>query len=64
MDANDSDALNNKGLAFVKLGRTDEAIQLFDKVLAMDANDSDSLVNKGLAIYNLGRTDEAVKVLR
>ena len=62
MDANDSDALNNKGLAFVKLGRTDEAIQLFDKVLAMDANDSDALNNKGLAFVKLGRTDEAIQL--
>ena len=44
-----------KGEALSTLGRYDEAIQLFDEVLAIDPNDRDTLNARGIARAALGR---------
>ena len=48
IDANDTNALNNKGLALDNLVQYQEAITYYDRVLAIDANDTKALINKGL----------------
>jgi tetratricopeptide (TPR) repeat protein len=45
------DALNNKGLALHDLGKYNESIGYYDKVLAIDPNYVKVLFNKGLALF-------------
>jgi Flp pilus assembly protein TadD len=42
------------------LGKYNEAITLFDKVLAVDPTDVKTLNNKGNALDNLGKHQEAI----
>jgi tetratricopeptide (TPR) repeat protein len=46
--------LVSKGLALASLGKHNESIEHFDKVLAIDPNNVVALDNKRLAIENLG----------
>ena len=55
--------LNNESIALLISGRYNEAISLFDKVLAVDPNDANTLTNKGNALDTLGMHQEAVQVL-
>src|SRR5215207_669911 len=41
-------------------GEYKEAIQYYDKVLAIDGNDTGALVNKGLVLDDLGQYQEAI----
>jgi len=41
-------------------GKPDEAIALFDRVLAKDPDDANALVNKGVALGYQGKPDEAI----
>jgi tetratricopeptide (TPR) repeat protein len=50
----------SKGVALGNLGRYDEAIQSYDKALAIDANFIGASNNKGLSLYNLGRFEESI----
>jgi len=43
-----SDALNNKGVALAALGKCEEAIDCFDKVLRMNPHNELVLLNKGV----------------
>jgi len=52
--------LYNKALALDDLGRFDEAITYYNKVLAISPNDTDTLSNAGLALDNLGRHAQAI----
>ena len=54
-------ALDNKGLALYNLGKYEEAIEWYDKVLKIDPNDVNALNNKGLALNNLGKYQEAIE---
>ena len=56
----DVEVLNKKGLALIKLGSYDEAIQNFDKVLEIQPTDVDALNNKGLAFAEAGNYNEAI----
>jgi YVTN family beta-propeller protein len=49
----------NKGIDLFNLGRYQEAIAIFDRVLAYDPNDVASLYYKGLCLQALGYEDEA-----
>ena len=50
----------NKGASFLALGRHTEAIDCFDKALAIDPKNRDAWSNKGIALDTLGRFDEAI----
>ncbi len=50
---------NHKGCSLVALGRADEAIACFDRVLAIEPQAADNWYNKGGALYELGRYKEA-----
>jgi tetratricopeptide (TPR) repeat protein len=54
--------LINKGAALSKLGRPQEAIEVYDKALALDPSNKDALNNKGNALSALGRHQEAIEV--
>ena len=54
------DALNNKGVALIYLGKYDEAISYIDEAISKDANYVYALNNKGAALIYLGKYDEAI----
>jgi tetratricopeptide (TPR) repeat protein len=70
MNSTNSDTLLNvlildgKGLTLYDLGKFEEAIIYFDKILAMNSSEieavTDALNNKGLALNALGRHEEAI----
>ena len=57
----DTTALNNKGTAFVKIGRFHDAIKCFDKVIEIDPKDGGAYHNKGVVLDNLGKPKEAIE---
>jgi Flp pilus assembly protein TadD len=50
----------NKGVAFDRQKRTEEAIDAYNKALEINPHDVRSLFNKGVDLQMLGRTDEAL----
>ena len=62
IDPNNVIALGNKGLALDKLGRYEEVIEEYDRILAIDPNDINALGNKGLDLDSLGRHEEAIEL--
>jgi tetratricopeptide (TPR) repeat protein len=52
--------LLNKGTTLSKLGRYEEAISYYDKVLAIKPDNVDALNNKGNALNSLNRYEEAI----
>ena len=57
---NDNENLKDQGAALIALGRYDEALSIFNKVIADDTQDSVALHGKGLALYRLGKYQEAL----
>ena len=49
-----------KATALVTMGRTEEAMEYFDKALALDPNNPDALGKKGAALEGQGKFREAV----
>ena len=56
------DTLYNKGNAFVNLGRYNDAIEWYNRVLATNPDYHDALINKGVLIFNLGRVQMRLSV--
>ncbi len=54
--------MGRKGLNLYDLGRLEEAISYFDKVLDVDSNNSAALYYKALALDNLGMYADAIDV--
>ena len=48
-------SLHSKGAALFNLGRLNESIEYYDKVLNIDSKDLDSLYSKGNALFKLER---------
>ena len=48
---NNTEVLNNKGVALGKLKNFDEAVASFDKVLALKPNNTKALSEKGAALH-------------
>ena len=61
IDPKNGTAWNNKGLAFVKLGRLDEAVRSYDKALEINPKDHVVLNNKGSTFYKKGLINEALQ---
>ena len=57
---NDTSTLMEKGAALKSSGQYEEAINYYDKVLAIDPNNVDVLTDKGLALHNLGNYNESI----
>ena len=54
-------ALSDKGLALGKLGKHQEAIDCYDRILANDSNNVYALNNKGFALSKLSKYQEAIE---
>ena len=61
INPNDTEALNNKGVALYRLGRHEEAIECYDRALEINPNDAEAWYNKGNVLYELRRYKEAVE---
>ena len=55
----DSDAWCDKAAALCKLGRFEEALQVYDKALELNPDCFDAWWGKAAALRNLGRFEEA-----
>lgn len=55
--------LNNKGLAQLRAGNTNGAIDLFSRAVTADPNDSEVMGNYAYALIQAGRLDDAEKAL-
>jgi serine/threonine protein kinase len=56
----DADFWNNKGISLECLGRTEEAIDCYNKAIDMDKKYVHAWTNKGAAIRSLGRHEQAL----
>jgi tetratricopeptide (TPR) repeat protein len=56
-----SGAYYNKGIALSALGRHEEAIECYDKILYRVKKDPVAYYNKGIALSTLGRHEEAIE---
>jgi len=59
--ATDIESLIEQGNTAYDLGRSEEAVQYYDRALAIDPEDTEALVDKGLALEDLDRTEEAIQ---
>jgi tetratricopeptide (TPR) repeat protein len=57
----DTDAWYNNGTALDNLGKYEEAIQCYDRVLEIDGKYVEAWYNKGTALDNLGKYEEAIQ---
>ena len=63
INANNTDALNAKGLALERLGKYDEAIKCYNRVMEIDANNTDAIYNKAHLMIDAGKYDEAARIV-
>jgi tetratricopeptide (TPR) repeat protein len=61
VDHGNAFVLNNKGLVLFRLGNYTEAIECYDKSLALDPSNSKIWNNKGLVLFRLGNYTEAIE---
>lgn len=60
LQAADSSALVNYGLALKGLGRLEEALAAYDRAIGCNAGNVAALLNRGSVLHALGRFDEAL----
>ena len=58
---NDVDLINRRGVALLELGRPDEALAAFERLLAHDENYREALGNRGNALIKLNRAADALE---
>jgi tetratricopeptide (TPR) repeat protein len=51
----------NRGVAFEKMGRSEEAVECFDKAITERPHDSWAWFNKGVSLHRMGMIAEAMK---
>ena len=56
-----ADDWNQQGIAFAQTGKYDEAIQAFDKAIAINSSYADPWSNKATALYSHGNYIEAIQ---
>jgi len=61
IESNSADVWFNKGFALNNLGKYQEAIEAFDRVVEMDPSNSYAWNNKGYALNNLGRYEDGLQ---
>jgi Flp pilus assembly protein TadD/ribosomal protein S27AE len=54
------DSWFNRGVALEKIGKSDQAVECFDKALEENPNDSWAWFNKGVSLHRLGSLGEAL----
>ena len=57
-----AEAWNNKGVALYGLGRSEEALQSYDRCLSTDPENLDALRNKGFLLRGQKKLEEALQV--
>ena len=62
--SSDVSASVNKAYVLYSQGNYTQAIQSFDKALAIDPNDKQALNSKGYALYSQGNYTQAIQYLR
>ncbi len=60
----DSTALTEMGWVSLDKGKADEALELFNKVLAIDDSQAEAVCGAGCAMSELGQTERALPLLR
>jgi tetratricopeptide (TPR) repeat protein len=60
----DVDSLFEKGITFSQQGKQKEAIECFDKILAVDPNDSIVLCNKAIAVFKMRNYSKSIELYR
>ena len=60
MDTNTQEILK-KGVNFLEDGKYEDALDCFEKILAINPDDPDVWNKKGAALRSLGRYDEAIE---
>jgi F0F1-type ATP synthase membrane subunit b/b' len=60
----EADMKMQEGIDLLKSGKNEEALEVFNKVLALDPQNTLALSKKSTALGNLGRHMEALKILR
>jgi len=56
------ESLQDKGENLMELGKYEEAIRVFDKILTIDSDTLSALFDKGVALFELEEYEDAVKV--
>ena len=52
---------NNKGVAYLYLGKFEESLAAFEKALELDPEDADACYNRSMAIRSMQRHEEALR---
>src|SRR5690349_11243949 len=60
INANDADALNNRGIALKELKHPHEALASFERAIALYPGHADAFVNRGNVLLDLRRAEEAL----
>ena len=60
VQADDPEALNNRGAMLLEIGRFEEALQTYDQLLAGKPDNSGALNSRGVALHKLRRREEAL----
>jgi tetratricopeptide (TPR) repeat protein len=63
IDSTSGDALRLRGVAYQRLGKTEEAIDAYRRAIQIDQTDAWSMNNLGLIYIEQGRADEALPAL-
>ena len=61
VNATNQKELYENGILLHNLGKFEEAIECYDKALAIDPQNSNILSNKGLSLHNQGKFEEAIE---
>jgi len=54
--------LRSKGVSLSKLGKEEQAIELFESALEINADDNNSLRSKGISLSKLGKDKQAIEL--
>jgi lipoprotein NlpI len=63
LNPDNADAWYNMGVTLHNLGRYNEAMEAYDKVLEVNPDNTVYLINKGLALGYVGRREEGNEII-
>jgi serine/threonine protein kinase len=59
-----ADSLNNRGVSLVDLGKTEDALQVWDKAIQIEPGHLESTYNRTLTLWRFGRIDREAAILQ